>query len=275
MPTGNLAIPVAFNFDAKVYLTGFNGIGVNGPNEVSIKDARQPMFSYDGKFVIVKATVDGVSGLYKLGASGFTSESINNRGSAEWPVLSPDGKIVMFSESSLDYRLQRYDNEGVVEISLNGFPIFAKNLLWSEDNQLIFQGCATWLNEPDTCGVWVTNVNNLDPRRIIKNENAYPMSARGGSLAYMSQEDGDWEVYVMPLKGGSEAKLTDNNFEDGMPVISPDGNNIAYISNESGQWGLWTVTLDGQNKKHWFDIDPSKRVFDANKWDEDRMSWRR
>lgn len=289
-PTGSLAIPVVFNFGTKVYLTCFNGVGVNGPNEVSIggmqgsEDARQPMFSRDGMSVMVKATLNGVNGLHKLTSSGFNPQIIIRRGSAEWPVLSPDGQTVMFSESTLDYRLHKRlpsdtietDDALIEEVALNGFPIFAKNLLWSEDNRLVFKGCAVWKNLPGECGTWITNANNLNPQRIIVGNDAQPMSIRGGILAYMLRETGkDWDIFIMSLDNGEVTEITNNDFEDGLPAISPDGDAIAYISNESGGWGLWTVDLDGQNKRHWFDIDPSKGVFDTDKWDADRMSWRR
>jgi hypothetical protein len=279
-----------FNFGTKVYLTGFNGIGINGPNEVSIggasgsEDARQPMFSRDGKSVMVKATINGVAGLHKLTASGFNPEIIIRRGSAEWPVLSPDGRTVMFSESTLDYRLHmrlpsdtiETSDDIIEEVSLNGFPIFAKNMLWSADNVLVFQGCAVWKGEDGTCGTWITNANNLNPERIIEGNDAQPMAIRRNLLAYMLRETGqDWDIYLMSLDDRKVINLTDNDFEDGLPAISPDRNMVAYISNESGSWGLWTVNVDGQNKTHWFDINPSKGVFDTDEWSKDRMSWRR
>lgn len=275
-----MAIPVIFNFDTKVYLTGFDGAGINGPNEISL-DAQQPMFSRDGKSVMVKAIIKGVIGLYKLTASGFTPEIVIRRGSAEWPVLSPDGQTVMFSESTLDYRLHKrlpseeIDDGIIEEMSLNGFPIFAENLLWSEDNELVFQGCAVWINEPGTCGTWITNASNLNPRRILIGNQAQPMAIKDNLLAYISREEGDWDIYIMQVDSGEVTNLTDNNFEDGLPAISPDGNMVAYISNESGQWGLWTVNLDGQNKQHWFDIDPVRGVIDIDQWSKERMSWRR
>ncbi len=289
-PTGNLAIPVVFNFGTRVYLTGFNGTGINGPNEVFIggalgsEDARQPMFSRDGKSVMVKATLGGVIGLHKLTASGFNPEIIIRRGSAEWPILSPDGQTVMFSEATLDYRLHKRlpsnaietDDEIIEEVFLDGLPIFAKNLLWSEDNQLVFHGCAVWKNSPSECGTWITNANNLNPQRIVEGNYAQPMAIRNDLLAYMlRQSEQDWDIYLMSLNNGETINLTDNDFEDGLPAISPDGNMVAYISNESGNWGLWTVNLDGQNKQHWFDIDTSKGVFNIDEWSSDRMSWRR
>ncbi len=277
LPTysGNLAIPLISGFDSKVYLTGFDGQGINGPNPVSV-DAQQPMFSWDGRSILVKATIVGKSGIHKLTSSGFNPELSIERPSAAWPVLSPDGQTVMFSETTLDFRLHiKKPDETIEEVPLNNLFISAKNLLWSDDNQLVFQGCATWLNELDNCGIWITNANDLAPQRVVDNKEAFPMSARAGWLAYISQEDGDWEVYILSLEGGPAVQLTNNDFEDGLPVISPNGDGLAYISKESGAWALWTMNLDGQNKERRFDIDPGRGTIDINQWRNERMSWRR
>lgn len=273
--TGNLAIPLISGLGPKVYLTSFDGQGLNGPNPVAL-DAQQPIFSSDGRSILVKAVIEGQSGIHKLTASGFNPELSIPRKGVAWPVLSPDGQTVMFSETTLDFRLHiKKPDEIVEEVFIDGFPIFAQNLLWSEDNQLVFQACATWLKELDNCGIWVTNANDIDPQRVIDGKDGYPMALRKGILAYMSQIDGDWEIYLLPLGGGPAINLTNNNFADGLPAISPDGNGIAYISNESGDWGLWTMDLNGQNKKWMFNIDPGRGTIDLDQWATERMSWRR
>ena len=94
-------------------------------------------------------------------------------------------------------------------------------------------------------------------------------------MAYMLREPNkDWDIYLTSIDGGEALNLTDNDFEDGLPAISPDGDTVAYISNESGNWGLWTVDIHGQNKQFWFNIDPSRGTFDTDQWGKERMSWR-
>lgn len=288
MLNGVLAIPVKFRSSTKVYLTNFDGYGINGPNPISL-DAQQPIFTRDGKFIVTKATIDGETGVYKFTASGFNPQILIRRDGAEWPVVSPDGKIIIFAEARLDYRLFKripdstipdgtIDSGIIQEISLNGFPIFAKNLLWSDENELFFQGCATWKNQPDECGIWIADTDNLNPVRLVKGNDVQPMAIKNNVLVYTSREEGDdWDIFIMRFRDDGESKnLTDNNFEDGLPAISPDGTTIAYISNESGIWGLWTVNLDGKNKTHWFDIDSTQGIFfEIDEWSSERMSWRR
>jgi Tol biopolymer transport system component len=101
------------------------------------------------------------------------------------------------------------------------------------------------------------------------------MDAKKGMLAYMSAEDDDWDIYIIPLGGGKPTNVTDNNSQDGLAAIAPDGKSVAYISNQSGKWALWTVTLSTKEKRRWFDIDPGRGTFDVNNWAGDRMSWTR
>lgn len=273
LPTGNLAIPVILNHNPKVYLTAFDGEGINGPTPISL-DAQQPMFSLDGSSILVKATVDGKSGIHELTSSGFTGLFIDHP-NAEWPVFSPDGQAIIFSNTKLDFGLHRKKvNKDTEEIFLNSRSIFARNLLWSTDNQLVFQGCATWLDEADNCGIWITDADNLDPHRIVENKNAYPMSTREDLLVYMAKKGRYWDIYSISLNGGDPINLTDNDFQDGVPVISPDGVAIAYISNELGKWGVWTMNVDGRNKKHWFEINVDRGFIDTEEWPNQRMGWR-
>jgi Tol biopolymer transport system component len=273
--SGKLAIPVMLGFQSKVYVTEFNGAGINGPRPVSL-DARQPMFSQDGKSLIVKGTTGGLSGVFVTDDRGRVLEILIDRDSAYWPVLSPDGGEVMFAEMTLDYKLLRRKSNGVIsEVQANNRPILAYNALWSDDNRLVFQGCATWLEQPGECGTWVTDANNIAPVRIIVGNHGRPMDAKSGLLAYMSDEDGDWDIYLVSLGGGEPQNITLNRSQDGLAAIAPDGKSVAYISNESGIWALWTVTLSNREKQRWFDIDPQRGTIDVNNWAGERLSWTR
>jgi len=89
-----------------------------------------------------------------------------------------------------------------------------------------------------------------------------------------NDEDKDWDIYLVPLSGGTPQNLTDNSgIQDGLPAIAPDGRSVAYISNQPGQWGLWTVTLGSLEKRWWFDIGSQQGTIDVNEWAGDRMSW--
>lgn len=73
----------------------------------------------------------------------------------------------------------------------------------------------------------------------------YPaLSPDGNSLAYSSDRDGTFEIYVRQLTpGGREVQLTNDDLENFQPAWSPDGKLIAYASKTRG--GIWIVPSFG------------------------------
>jgi Tol biopolymer transport system component len=262
-------------FEPRVYVTGFDGQGVNGPNPVSLPGS-QPMFSRDGESLIVNGTAGDLSGVFLIDPGGQTPQVLLDRDSAHWPVLSPDGQEVLFADASLNNILMSWKSDGSVsEVQANNTSILVRSLLWSDDNRIVFHSCASWAGQPGDCGVWVSDVTNIDPVRIVVGNEDWPMDVGDGLLTYMSAQDGDWDIYTISLGGGQPENITDNDGQDGLAAIAPDEKSIAYLSNESGAWALWTVTLRDKEKQHWFDIDPERGTVDVNNWSSERMSWGR
>jgi len=51
-------------------------------------------------------------------------------------------------------------------------------------------------------------------------------------FAYVSDWDGDGEIWIYDLKTNTARKITDNDHDDYSPIWSPDGKYIAYVSEE-------------------------------------------
>jgi hypothetical protein len=270
---GTLAIPLVLDFEPTVYITGLDGKGVNTKGVEGLPGS-EPMFSRDGKTLILNGTGERV-GLISANAQGTDSRVILDQDSALWPVLSPDGAVVSFVDTSVNDTIFKLQGDGSrSEVRANGTPIIgAKNLLWSDDNRLVFQGCAFWAGQAGECGTFVSDAQNVNPQRIIVGNSAWPSDARKGLLAYMSAEDGDWDIFVVSLNGGEPRNVTANNAQDGLPAIAPDGKSLAYLSNQSGTWAVWTINLSNGEKKKWFDISAQAGTVNGDTWHMDRMSW--
>jgi dipeptidyl aminopeptidase/acylaminoacyl peptidase len=61
---------------------------------------------------------------------------------------------------------------------------------------------------------------------------AFP--GKNGKIAFMSDRDGNEEVYVMNPDGSGPVNLTNNPAIDLKPAWSPDGKRIAFASNRDG-----------------------------------------
>lgn len=70
------------------------------------------------------------------------------------------------------------------------------------------------------------------------------LSPDGNSVAYASNHNGSFEIYLKQLTpGGREIQLTTDGQENFQPAWSPDGQRIAYFSKKRG--GIWIVPALG------------------------------
>jgi dipeptidyl aminopeptidase/acylaminoacyl peptidase len=66
-----------------------------------------------------------------------------------------------------------------------------------------------------------------------------------GKIAFQSNRDGNFEVYVMNADGSHQIRLTDHRGFDGDPSWSPDGQRIAFRSNRDGNAEIYLMNADG------------------------------
>jgi len=68
-----------------------------------------------------------------------------------------------------------------------------------------------------------------------------------GLIAFSSDQDGDFEIWVMSDGGSDPRQLTDNSVMDTSPAWSPDGNQIAFVSNRDGNDEIYLMDSDGSD----------------------------
>ncbi len=69
-----------------------------------------------------------------------------------------------------------------------------------------------------------------------------------GRIAFQTNRDGNYEIYVMNGDGSGLTNLTNNPADDWNPVWSPDGNKIVYSSNRDGNNEVYVMNADGSNQ---------------------------
>lgn len=72
---------------------------------------------------------------------------------------------------------------------------------------------------------------------------AEPASAQG-KIAFMSERDGNQEIYLMHPDGTGQTNLTVNLAKDFLPTISPNGMKIAFVSERDGNREIYIVNWD-------------------------------
>ncbi|MEM6755672.1 MAG: DPP IV N-terminal domain-containing protein [Planctomycetota bacterium] len=71
-------------------------------------------------------------------------------------------------------------------------------------------------------------------------------SPDGSKLAFASDRDGDWNIYLMDARGGRPVQITTDATPDLHPSFSPDGKRLVYAAYnaQSQQWELVLTELD-------------------------------
>jgi Tol biopolymer transport system component len=72
---------------------------------------------------------------------------------------------------------------------------------------------------------------------------AFPGS--NGRVAFVSDRDGNKEIYTMNPDGTDQRRLTSNSTLDESPVVSPDGRRIAFTSLRNGNLEVYAMNADG------------------------------
>lgn len=75
--------------------------------------------------------------------------------------------------------------------------------------------------------------------------------AGGGRILFASDQDGNYEIYIMNAAGGNPVRLTQNYVSDRQPAMSSDGEKIAFVSTFGGSGlGIVVMESDGSNPVH-------------------------
>lgn len=69
-------------------------------------------------------------------------------------------------------------------------------------------------------------------------------------VAFTSDRDGDWNIYVMKEDGTDQRRLTNDPARDWAPSWSPDGRHIAFYSYRDGNQDVYVMNADGSDQRN-------------------------
>ncbi|MGC8953075.1 TolB family protein, partial [Chloroflexus sp.] len=133
----------------------------------------------------------------------------------ETPAWSPDGRVVYWV-SDCDGNFEIYRAE------LRYQPIVRR--------QVVAQLFAE-----------LTNIRNLTNNAV--NDRFARVSPDGKQIAFASDRDGNWEIYVMNSDGSNVRRLTNNPATDDAPTWSPDGRQLAFASDRDSDFEIYILNV--------------------------------
>lgn len=231
--------------------------------------------SPDGRWLVYLGGKDGKLWLMPSGG-GRAVRLAEGEGSQSAPVFSPDGKQVAYVAGrgeKQDIAVVEIDPEGEawpMRLSRGDHFVFdphwlpdGKRLVYVEHDNQRMPYVETRMVLVDTesgeakilADGWHKNVHLQQPRP----------SPDGRYLAYVSDESGWANIYLLDLESGQSRALYPQNAEQLEPGWSPDGTRLTYLVYEAGSLHLHLVTLDGQEQL----LDGDEAVIAGVGWAKD------
>jgi Tol biopolymer transport system component len=216
-----------------------------------------PSLSSDGSRLLFQSNRTGHHNLWTLDtASGKESPVTASPEDQLWPVISPDGSKVAWSEQRIRGFEQLYKpiDGGSTEILCETCGQAVSG--WSKDSRMMlvnsFQGVRRRL------GVSLIKLGSQVRTTILQDPNADLRHARFSpddrSIAFLARMDGgSSRIYVAPFRDrlvpSSEwIALTDGSAWESSPQWSPDGKLVYYGSTRDGYHCVWAQHLDAANR---------------------------
>ena len=205
---GWIAFQNRIDGNLEICLMRSDGTEVRNVTNNSARDT-MPAWSPDGGRIVFTSNRDGnydLTQLYVMNADGTNQHRIYySDAMSQRPTWSPDGRQIVFANDKEDSRS-------------GNFEIFAI--------------------EPETA---------LAEKRLTfrRRFDVSPIfSPDGTRIAYVSNADGNSEIYLMGSDGSGTVRLTRNAAEDIDPSWSADGKRIVFCSNRTGKFAIYEMNVE-------------------------------
>jgi len=172
----------------------------------------------------------------------YTADSI-----WEAPNWSPDGNYLIANSDGAIYKLKP---DGTAKPQKLSIPA---NYRCNNDKALSPDGTkiafSATVSPSKGSQVFLADADGTNIKRMTQDVPSYfhGWSPDSKMLAFVAQrnDSGQYDIYRVPVGGGTEQRLTSNVHQDDGPDYSPDGKWIYINSDRSGKQAVWRFPADG------------------------------
>ncbi len=278
--TGKIAFTV-FNLQYNKY--DIYIANADGSNRHMVADQmRQPAFDPGGGRLAANGDRHNRMHLFVMNADGSNQVEVTLHIEDGQPSWSHDGnRLVFASTMHADRRSRLYvldkipgserERQDGRVLNYGAKEVGGKHPNWMPDGRIMYTGCDEWAGGGN-CGLMIIAAEGGIAQQLTRDQSDMAPDVYGNRAVFMSQRDGNWELYAMNIDGSNLNRLTNSGANDGLPVWSPDGNAIAFISDEGGVWAIWAINPDGSNRRKLFDLQGGFGPDDYD-WTNERIDW--
>jgi Tol biopolymer transport system component len=188
--------------------------------------------------IVFQSNRDGNDEIYVMDNNGSNQTRLtNNTTSDNFPFVSFDGKKITFTNNS-NSNIYMMDINGDNQTKVTSKGGFISSFL--PNGKIIFTNFGN-----------VKVINPDGSNQITLDANGYGafFSPDGTKIAFTSERDGNYEIYVMNADGTNQTNLTKSPVSDSSPLSwSPDGKKIAFGSDRDGNSEIYIMNVDGGNQ---------------------------
>lgn len=212
-----------------------------------------PMWSPDGKILYYVSDRNGEQNIWIHAINGTAKQLTNFKdGRVLFPSISKDGKLIVFERDFAIWIMDLAKNEAKpINITLKGAAASATTELLRLSN-----GFTEMAVSPDgkklafiaQGELFVAGIKDAgDATRVtttIGMESSPVWSKNSNSVMYVSDRNGNENIYQYDFLTAKETQLTNGSVDDGALKLSPDGKKLAFIRN-----GKELIVIDLATKK--------------------------
>ena len=222
-------------------------------SQSAIADAA-PAWSPDGQWIAFQNRVDSNTEISVVKPDGTGLKNLTNDPSRDVsPAWSPDGKQIVFTSNRgattqvLQLFLMNSDGSNPHRIYTSSGTSGAPS--WSPDGKQIVFANDKEDYRSGNFEIFTIEPENSEAEKRLTFRKRYDVSPvfspNGKKIVFVSELDGNSEVYLMNSDGTNLVRLTRNAAEDISPRWSPDGSRIIFSSNRHGKFGLYEIQVRG------------------------------
>lgn len=238
-----------------IFSIDLDGNNISNITQASDSNELPIAWSPDGEYVVFASDRGGTSQIFLIEPSGAELLNLSERDAAQsfddWSGETNQFILTTASEIGPSLLITNLDGTTHQALTDGSYPAGGGN--WSPDGQKIAYMAIG--PEGSSLDIFVSDVTGSDPVNLtqsLSNDSFPRWSPDGSKIAFVSDQDGNSEIYVMDADGGNQTNLTNSPGQESVQgdyAWSPDGTQILFHTNrDNNDVEIYVMDADGSNQ---------------------------